>query len=265
MKRTHFLTINTPFSVERHTEPFKGFDDVILTDAQYNDDIRQLKREGKKLAFFDKHGVLIDVFPRNKNISLYEDRQTAYSADYFVMNGKIYDLTKIEDVKNIEIPDFILNGDVTSGIDCLMYMHRGNEDNPELEIAIVNKAFELMTNSKWQHNHQKYIALTVCLMNIDRFDLADTLYEQALPYFDDSEEIKYVNQDYNALKDIYIKKSLRKKEYALVKENLPDLAPESFSGYSRIKTMNTQNYQKILSLMKEKGFDIEQNEEENKT
>lgn len=255
LTRSYYLTINTPFPTERHTEPFKGFDNVILTDAQYNDDIRQIKREGKKIAFFNTHGNLIDVFPRNERISLYEDRQTAYSADYFVMNGKIYDLKNPADVESIEIPDFVLNGDVTSGIEYLIYMHRGNEDNPELEIAIVNKAFELMTNSKWRYGRQNYIALAVCLMRIDRFDLADTLYEQARQFFDDSVEIKYVNQDYHALKDIYIKRSLIKKEYALVKEKLPDLAPKSFSGYSRMKSMNTQNYQKIFSLMKEKGFE----------
>lgn len=256
IKQSYYLTINTPFPTERHTEPFKGFDDVILTDYQYNDDIRKLKREGKKLAFFDKHGVLIDVFPRNKNISLYEDRQTAYSADYFVMNGKIYDLKNPADVESIEIPDFVLNGDVTSGIEYLMYMHRGNEDNPELEIAIINKAYELMTKSKWQYGRQNFITLAVCLMRIDRFDLADTLYEQARQFFDDGAEIKYVNQDYNALKDIHIKRSLIKKEYTLVKEYFPDLAPKSLSGYSRMKNSNSANYRKILSLMKEKGFEL---------
>lgn len=257
IKQSYYLTINTPFSTERHTEPFKGFDEVILTDSQYNDNIRKLKREGKKLAFFDKHGVLIDVFPKNKNISLYENRQVAYSADYFVMNGKVYDLHNPSDVVSIEVPDFIFNGDVTSSIEYLMYMHRGNEDDPELEIAIISKAYELMTKSKRQYGRQKYIALAVCLMKIDRFDLADTLYEQAQQFFDNDEEIKYINQDYNTLRDIYIKRSLIKKEYALVKDHHPDLAPKSFSGYSRIKSMNTKNYQKILSLMKEKGVVLE--------
>lgn len=230
--------------------------DVILTDAQYNEEIRTIKRDDKKIAFFDEHGVLIDVFPRNKNISLYEDRQTAYSADFFVMNGKIYDLHNPSDVKSIEVPDFIFNGDVTSGIEYLMYMHKGNENNPELELAIVNKAFDLMIRSKWRYGHQSYLALAVCLMKVDMFDEADILYGNARKFFDDNIEIQFVNQDYDALKNIHIKRSLSKKEYSLVCKTLPELAPKSFSGYSRMKSMNTKNYQKILSLMIEKGIEI---------
>lgn len=236
--------------------------DVILTDAQFNEDIRKLKRENKKIAFFDKHGILIDVYPRDKSKSLYEDRQTAYSADCFVMNGKIHDLHIPAGVESIEIPNFILNGDVTSGIDYLMYMHRGNNENyPMLELAIVNKAFDLMINSKWCYGRQSYLALAVCLMKIDMFDEADVLYEKARIFFDDSVEIQFANQDYYALKNIHVKRSLSKKEYSLVCKTLPKLAPKSFSGYSRIKSMNTKNYQKILALMKEKGFEIQTQEE----
>lgn len=45
-------------------------------------------------------------------------------------------------------------------------------------------------------------------------------------------------------------------EYSWICENLPDIAPKSLSGYSRMKNSNSANYQKILSLMKEKGFEI---------
>ena len=47
-----------------------------------------------------------------------------------------------------------------------------------------------------------------------------------------------------------------KKEYAWLCEKSPDIAPKSLSGYSRMKNSNSANYQKLLSLMKEKGFEI---------
>ncbi|MBP3446484.1 MAG: hypothetical protein J6K64_04325 [Clostridia bacterium] len=347
--------------------------DVVLTDAQYNEEIRTIKRDDKKIAFFDEHGVLIDVFPRNKSISLYEDRQTAYSADFFVMNGKIYDLHNPSDVKSIEVPDFIFNGDVTSGIEYLMYMHKGNENNPELELAVVNKAFDLMANSKWGYTKKDYITLAICLMKIDRFDKADELYNKAqahlslkraeyftervkehdlifcsphentceicsmyqnrvysvsgedkrfpklpdmvfryqgfhpgcrhsffpyyYPYVNTVEKyvmsqngeiniecydaVEYSNRpfvderteeekknhikrlqkkdiysDYEYAKEHYMKRKIQLDEYKLIKKNLPKLAPKSFSGYSRMKSMNTKNYQKILALIKEKGIEI---------
>lgn len=327
----------------------------------------------KKIAYFDKHGILIDVSPRNKSLSLYEDRQTAYSADYFVINGKTYDLNNPSDVASIEVPDFILNGDVTSGIEYLMYMHRGHEDNPELELAIVNKAFELMIKSKWGYTKKDFITLAISLMKIDLFDNADELYEKAQTYISEKqadyffERIKehdlifcsphentceicsmyqnrvysvsgedkrfpklpdmvlqyqgfhlgcrhsfypyyypYVNtiekhvisqtgeinierydaveysnrpfvderteeekqkhsnkkqektvyNDYEYAREYFQKKQLLKKEYELVKKALPNIAPKSLSGYSRMKNSNSANYQKILSLMKEKGFEL---------
>lgn len=51
-------------------------------------------------------------------------------------------------------------------------------------------------------------------------------------------------------------RNAKKKEYGLICEKLPDLAPKSYSGYSRMKKNNTKNYQKIKQEMKNLGFDI---------
>lgn len=51
-------------------------------------------------------------------------------------------------------------------------------------------------------------------------------------------------------------RNAKKKEYSLICENLPNLAPKSYSGYSRMKKNNTKNYQKIKQEMKNLGFDI---------
>lgn len=165
-----------------HTKPYEGIESCIAEFTEIDREIEHIKKSGNSIAFFDKNGILTGVFPRNENISLYEDRQVAYMADYFVMNNKIYNLHNPLDVKNLELPKSIFNGDITSDISYIMRMHRGNEDNPKLELAIINKTYELMLNSKWEYAEQDFILLAKCLMKIDRFDKADELYNSAKIY-----------------------------------------------------------------------------------
>lgn len=335
--------------------------------------MKEIDNIKNKIAFFDANGILTDVFPKDKNKSLYENRQIAYSADYFVMNNVIYNLHIPADVENIELPKSVFSGDVTSGIEYILYMHRGNEDNPELEIAIVNKTFNLMLNSKWQYTEETFVMLAICLMKIDKFDKADELYNKAKtylaqeknkrfheriqehdlvvcsshectceicsayqgrvysvsgkdkrfpklpdevfkyqgfhpgcrhtffpyyfpfantiekyvitengeyqkrvydaieysnrPFIDDrteEEKKKYIDNlqkqkspyDYNSAKEYYLERQARLKEYRLILMHLPDIAPKSYSGYARMKSMNTKNYQNLVAKMKDKGFDI---------
>lgn len=63
-------------------------------------------------------------------------------------------------------------------------------------------------------------------------------------------------QLYETEKQNKLLKEQTKVEYSWLCENFPDIAPKSLSGYSRMKNSNSANYQKILLLMKEKGFDV---------
>lgn len=45
-------------------------------------------------------------------------------------------------------------------------------------------------------------------------------------------------------------------DYAWIRENLPDLLPKTFSGYRRMKTMNTANFQKLQSKALELGYKL---------
>ncbi|WP_405347163.1 phage minor capsid protein [Ruminococcus sp.] len=65
--------------------------------------------ENNKIAYF-KNGSLYNVFPRNKSISLDEDRGTAYEARYIVSDGKKYDLCNPYDVIRFKIPDYSKGG-----------------------------------------------------------------------------------------------------------------------------------------------------------
>ena len=45
-------------------------------------------------------------------------------------------------------------------------------------------------------------------------------------------------------------------DYAWIRENLPELLPKTFSGYRRMKTMNTANFQKLRAKALELGREI---------
>lgn len=45
-------------------------------------------------------------------------------------------------------------------------------------------------------------------------------------------------------------------DYDWLCEHIPDIAPKSFSGYRNMKNKNSANYQKLVSLAKEKGLSI---------
>lgn len=47
-----------------------------------------------------------------------------------------------------------------------------------------------------------------------------------------------------------------KRKYKWIQENLPEMCPKSYSGFRRMKTQNTKNYQKIVAAAKERGVDL---------
>lgn len=47
-----------------------------------------------------------------------------------------------------------------------------------------------------------------------------------------------------------------KREFNWIQSNLPELCPKSLSGYRRMKSQNTKNYQKIKALAAEKGVKL---------
>ena len=114
-----------------------------------------------------------------------------------------------------------------------------------------------------------YLTLISNLMKVGNFEVADRAYEDTVNYlrakykennlnFDDIlKNKKYNNENYQYLKQIFEKRWKQLQEYNLIIEHLPDEAPKSYTGYARMKTMNTKNYQSLVAKMKDKGFDIE--------
>ena len=101
-------------------------------------------------AFF-KNGTLYDVYPRNTNISLYEDRDVAYNARYIVSDGVTYDLTNYDDLATLKVPDFSNSDSSAFSLDYILRMCASNYRNRgqnHLSIAILAIATRLMIYSK---------------------------------------------------------------------------------------------------------------------
>lgn len=56
--------------------------------------------------------------------------------------------------------------------------------------------------------------------------------------------------------DYMVRERKDHEDYAWIQENLPELMPKTFSGYRRMKTMNTVNFQKLRSKALELGREI---------
>lgn len=59
----------------------------------------------------------------------------------------------------------------------------------------------------------------------------------------------------------YLEKK-HKKQYNWICDNLPDLAPKSLGGYTKMKNSNSKNYQKIVDLANKLGKNIGCTQEE---
>ena len=84
--------------------------------------------------------------------------------------------------------------------------------------------------------------------------MRDNLNPDVTPAIDVAYE-KLVN-DYSNSKTHYENRWEKLKEYELVKKVLPKIAPSSYAGYSRMKSMQTKNFLKIVEEMQKLGYDI---------
>ena len=53
--------------------------------------------------------------------------------------------------------------------------------------------------------------------------------------------------------EIEARRGWERRDYAWIQANLPDKCPKSLSGYRRMKTQNTKNYQAIQQAAAELG------------
>lgn len=142
----------------------------------------------KKIAFFDRAGILYDVYPRDHTKTLEENRGIAYSADVFVIDGKIYDLHDPTSIAQIPTPDWsqahrgFLN--VTTYLDYILRIRLGNSnDTPYVTATIASKASSLMATSPIMYRPEDSFKIINQLMKVGMFDDADKEYQKMINSF----------------------------------------------------------------------------------
>ena len=129
-----------------------------------------------------KNGVLFNVKPRNIKISLEEDRQTAYNAQYIVLNNVKYDLEDADSISSIVIPRYDdIQGIVpntTFDLAYILKMRVGKEKRPLLAVPLAYKTANMMIASPIGWQKKDYYRLVIQLWSIGEIAYGDYLLQE---------------------------------------------------------------------------------------
>lgn len=208
-----------------------------------------------KRAYY-KNGLLYDVSPRDPLLSLYEDRQTAYDATIVISDGKTYDITTIDGVNALPIPQFKSFSGILE-LSYILKLHCGIVEDPLIISAMVDKVLSLMKASRLMWSPGDYLQVIRNYYRLGLFEDGD-LYES-----------KYRNKNYelfSQLQDntyegehirtkIYFENKLRRYgEYNQLKIMYPDLVPKTVRGYLQIRTRRTKRFLEIKEKAESNGM-----------
>lgn len=152
-----------------HIRPYEKIENCIVSSAEIKD--------SQKTAFF-KSGYLYDVFPRDKNKSLYDDRGIAYKATKIYSDNIYYDLTDKNSIKAIPVPSFSEDQGTVFSLDYLLRMCASNlRENGlhDLSIELMCKAVEIMPYSKICWQEKDYMRLVFWLYEDGKLDEGDAV------------------------------------------------------------------------------------------
>lgn len=165
------------------------------------------KREQNNYVAYFKNGILYDVSPRNKSISLYEDRQIAYDARYIVSDNVKYDLEDADSVSQIKIPHYkpSIEESVTFYLSYILKMRANNEERPWLAVPLVYKAASMTLVSPIGTQRIDYYRLIKHLWLIGEIRYADYLQEEllSLGVLEATQHKKYISDYYDKLSPYY--------------------------------------------------------------
>ena len=168
-----------------------------------------------------ENGILVDVSPRNRDISLYEDRQVAYDSRFIYSDGMKYDLFNPLDIGRIAISGNINSieaanainvrieldnkedsmvgekcnlsigmPEVTKELPYLLQMRVKNTFQKELAIPLVYKAVNMMMASSTSYTKDDYERMVNQLYAVGADNYADHLnneLKKTLPFYEDDD------------------------------------------------------------------------------
>lgn len=175
----------------------KKTDEVSVDSYDKTDEILMPKRTTKQAPFlpidpnpiiatgyeaYYKNGILYDVNPRNENVSLDEDRQIAYDAQYIILNNVKYDLEDAESISSIVIPQYNQMSDstvyVTRDLGYILKMRVGCEERPLLAVPLAYKTASIMLASPISWRKRDFYRLVIQLWSIGEIEYGDYLLKQ---------------------------------------------------------------------------------------
>ena len=149
-----------------------------------------------------RNGVLYNVNPRNKRVSLDEDSQTAYDAQYIILNNVKYDLEDANSIASIVVPryDDIKGGMPHTTVDLgyILKMRVGKEERPHLAVPLAYKAANIMMASPIGWQKKDYYRLVIQLWSIAEIAYGDYLLQELkarLPVVMADDEYRAGNKD----------------------------------------------------------------------
>lgn len=200
------------------------------------------------IAYFDAHGMLIDVKPRRKDTPLNEDRDVAYNMDALVLNGTSYDLTSASDVQAIPVPDFIPASNILE-LSYIFKIRCGSEKNAVLIPNFVSKSLELMQASSFLWRRRDYLQVIRNYYRVELFedgDVFEAAFRTAHPELFSASEDSEHEAEHLRTKFYYENKYLKRNEYIKAKELCPDLVPPTSKGYFQIRARKTKRFLEII-------------------
>ena len=149
-----------------------------------------------------RNGVLFNVKLRNAKITLEEDCQTAYNAQYIVLNNVKYDLEDADSVSSIVIPRYDdIQGIVpntTFDLAYILKMRVGKEERPHLAVPLAYKTANMMIASPIGWQKKDYYRLVIQLWSIGEIAYGDYLLKELkarLPVIFANDQYREGNKD----------------------------------------------------------------------
>lgn len=234
-------------------------------------------------------GILSKLFSRTEksNFSInmsYDESNKNFDADKYrnYIDARInefknrYDLSSIDGIRSIPINEARKYPD--GGIS-VVYMPEQilsrqateykKEKKYDMAIECLKKVNELYPISFYAYTRDNYERLVDLMVLAGRYEEAkaeheklDRLYGTRLDEFHrlqkyavESNTESFISYQ-NRVIDPYIQESNEREQYYWLLEKMPHIAPKSFGGYRKMKKLNSQNFQFIISEVQKAGYDI---------
>lgn len=241
------IVVEIPSAYVPYAKPVKATPE----NAQFSN-----SNSASKQASYSVHQTL--YFKNGQLNKIEGNQENWYDPMYIVYGGESYNMETVESINSMKIPKFAFNDGftgygTTGSLDYVVRMkaaHLRNKGKVAESDACYRKSTDLMQASGIPYDMTPYLYLAKELLREGRFEESEKEEDRIYAIFHTTR--KSVNS--NPKIRPYITQEDR--EYYRIKYLLPNVAPKSISGYTRMKKENTPNFQKIYAAATSAGISI---------